>query len=458
MEFSGFLKPDQKNRKTGRKGSMGYSGYEILWLFFAYSFAGWLLETVSAAFRQKRFVNRGLVNAPLCVIYGFTAAAVTVFCGELKGIWLFVGGLILSTLIEWTAGHWIEKAYHERWWDYSKVKGNLDGYICLPMSLLWGLLCVIVIKWGNPLLMDIFSRIPQFLGKVIIWILSVILAADVAATLYILAGRSKRIRQWEGVDSWLTGISSKLGRKIYGLVDRRLRKAYPDTRRKTEKDFAKAKENVFAYGCGFYKILWLFVIGAFLGDLVETVFCRVTAGVWMSRSSVVWGPFSLVWGIAIAAATLLLHKYKDRSDRFIFIAGTFLGGAYEYICSVVLELLFGKVFWDYSKIPFNLGGRVNLLYCFFWGIAAVVWIKGLYPVLSSWIERIPVKVGKILSWVLVVFFCCNIVVSCMALLRSNQRMQGVPAEHTWQKVMDQVYDDASLEKIYPNAIQSEKIK
>ena len=45
----------------------------------------------------------------------------------------------------------------------------------------------------------------------------------------------------------------------------------------------------------------------------------------------------------------------------------FLGGAYEYLCSVFTELVFGKVFWDYSWMPFNLGGRINLLYCFFWG-------------------------------------------------------------------------------------------
>ena len=53
---------------------MGYSGYEWLWLFFAYSFSGWVLETVTAAVRQKRFVNRGLVNGPLCVIYGITGS------------------------------------------------------------------------------------------------------------------------------------------------------------------------------------------------------------------------------------------------------------------------------------------------------------------------------------------------------------------------------------------------
>ena len=64
------------------------------------------------------------------------------------------------------------------------------------------------------------------------------------------------------------------------------------------------------------------------------------------------------------------------------------------------EIMFGKVFWDYSKIPFNLGGRINLLYCFFWGIAAVVWIKGVYPVMSAWIEKIPIRFGKIATWLL----------------------------------------------------------
>ena len=284
--------------------------------------------------------------------------------------------------------------------------------------------------------------------------MSGILLVDVAATLFILSGRSRRIEQWKGVDSWLTGISSNLGRKIYGLADHRIQKAYPDAREKAAES-SKTNTEVFAYGCGFYKIVWLFVTGALLGDITETLFCRVTAGVWMSRSSVVWGPFSLVWGIAIAAATLFLHKYRDRSDHFIFIAGACMGGAYEYVCSVFTELVFGKVFWDYSGIPFNLGGRINLLYCFFWGMAAVVWIKGLYPVLSSWVERIPVKVGKVLSWLLIVFFCCNIAVSSLALIRSDQRARGVPAEHTWQTVMDEKYDDSRLKEIYPNAVETD---
>ena len=147
----------------------------------------------------------------------------------------------------------------------------------------------------------------------------------------------------------------------------------------------------------------------------------------------------------------MLYKYKDRSDGFLFIVGTVLGGAYEYLCSVFTEMIFGTVFWDYSKIPFNLGGRINLLYCFFWGIAAVVWIKHLYPFFSKIIEKLPLSWGKIFTWILILFMSCNIVVSCMALARSAQRKDGIQASDSWQMWVDEHYNDERLERIYPNA-------
>ena len=146
-----------------------------------------------------------------------------------------------------------------------------------------------------------------------------------------------------------------------------------------------------------------------------------------------------------------LYKYKDKGDRFLFLTGTLLGGAYEYFCSVFTELVFGKVFWDYSKIPFNLGGRINLLYCFFWGIAAVVWFKILFPPVEKWIEKIPAVAGKILTWVLLGFMVCNILVSCVALVRYDERGNGVQATNAVQKWADAHYDDAKMKKIYPNA-------
>ena len=162
-------------------------------------------------------------------------------------------------------------------------------------------------------------------------------------------------------------------------------------------------------GCSFYKLVLLFIIGAFLGDITETIFCRITMGRWISRSSVVYGPFSIVWGLGCVLLTMILYQYRNRSDSFIFMMGTLLRRSLRVHLQRVYGIVFGTIFWDYSKIPFNLAGRVNLLYCFFWGIAAVVWMRVLYPRLSDLIEKIPKKPGVIITWLLIVFMAFNII-------------------------------------------------
>ena len=171
----------------------------------------------------------------------------------------------------------------------------------------------------------------------------------------------------------------------------------------------------------------------------------------MSRSSVVYGAFSLVWGFGVAGITVLLYRYRNFEDRYIFLAGTLLGGAYEYICSVFTELVFGTVFWDYSKIPFNLGGRINLLFCFFWGIAAWVWMKLLYPRVSQWIEKIPKKAGVWVTNLVFTFMVVNVLLSGLALGRYSERATGISAENDFAVWIDERFPDERMERIYPSA-------
>ena len=426
-----------------------FSGYELLWLFFVYSFLGWVLETVTVTLKQRKFSNRGLVNGPFCVMYGITAVVISVGLQELTGFWLFWYSMIYATVTEWVGGHLIEKAFKQRWWDYSDVKWNLDGYICLPASALWGVFGYIAVRWGNNLTLKFLSVFPILLSHIVLLVLVALLIVDIAASYLLLLKKGPCLEQCAAANEQLDKVSDRLTLWITNWIERRIQKAYPKVRETQAAE--KTEENVFAQGCGFYKLMLLFVIGAFLGDIVETVFCRITMGYWMSRSSLVWGPFSIVWGLALALVTCFLYKYKDRSESFLFLTGTFLGGAYEYLCSVFTEIFFGKVFWDYSKLPFNLGGRINLLYCFFWGIAAVVWFKKVYPLLSGLIEKIPVRPGKIITWILTVFMCCNMIVSSAALMRYDQRAQGVEAQNQIEKWVDTHFDDARMKRIYPKA-------
>lgn len=211
-------------------------------------------------------------------------------------------------------------------------------------------------------------------------------------------------------------------------------------------------KEVFAKGYNIYKLFWIFLICSFVGALVEIVWCYFVMDKLMSRSSLLYGQFSIIWGLGCVLLTILLHKMEGKRDLYIFIIGAVAGGVYEYMCSVMTEVLFGVRFWDYSKMALNIDGRINLLFCFFWGLIAVIWIQNIYPMLSRQIEKIPVKIGKPLTWILSVFMVLNIAVSGLALMRGYQRQQNIAAHTVVDELLDEHYTDAYLAQRYQNML------
>ena len=412
------------------------------------------METVSEAVRHRRYIDRSLLFSPLCPVYGITAVLLSMGLAELRGnyAFLFLGSALGATVAEWIAGHFLEWVTGTRWWDYSKFRWNLDGYICLYASALWGVLGLILVEWGTPLLLTFFRWVPALPMQIVLCALLLLLAVDLLATGLSLSGLRNRMPRVETVGHRLAVLTLRLGLWIFRRCDAHIRRAHPAAVMGRRRE--KSQVSVFARGTSFYSITLLFAAGSLCGDLVETIFCRIRLGEWMSRSSLVWGPFSVVWGMALAGGTLLMYRYRHYSSSFFFVAGTLLGGLYEYLCSVCSEAILGTVFWDYSAIPFNLGGRINLLYCFFWGFAAVAWFKVFYPPLSRMIERIPRTFGKVLTWCLCLFMVADMAVSSMALVRYNQRLEGIPPRNEVAVYLDEHYDDARMQAVYPKAVHT----
>ena len=436
---------------------MEHSFYQLLWFFLVYSFLGWLMETAAAAARKGRLLNRGFLNAPFSPIYGLSAVLFAIFLPELKSapFFLFLGGMILATALELVTGALLERIFGQKWWDYSQEPWNFNGYICLKYSVLWGLLALFCLFVGDPLLVAFTDWMPESVGRIIAIVVLVLLVIDFAGSGAALLQLNGSLKEPNEVSRRWRAVSNALDNALTRAIQRRMARAYPSLekeRLKQERRKEKARAQVFAQGAGLYKLTWIFVIAAFLGDIFETFFCRFSMGEWMSRSSVLYGPFSIVWGFGAVILTALLYRYRTRSDGFLFLFGTVLGGAYEYGCSVLSELLFGTIFWDYSHIPFNLGGRINLLFCFFWGIATVVWIKVLYPRLSGLIERIPMRTGKVLTWVLVLFMTVNIALSGLAFGRYVERnTMEIPSQGALAEFLDSCYPDDRIEQVYPSA-------
>lgn len=219
-----------------------------------------------------------------------------------------------------------------------------------------------------------------------------------------------------------------------------------DNQKLTEEDKS------FAQGLNFYKIFWVFFIGCILGVVIETLWCLVTRFKLESRSGLIYGPFNLVYGFGAVAITLSLYWLFNKRDLWIFSGGVIVGGAYEYLCSWMQEKIFGTVSWEYSQMAFNLNGRINLLYCFFWGILALIWVKQLYPVMSKWIERIPNRIGAILTWILLGFMIFNTTISGLVVERQTERREGIQATTSLDIYLDKHYPDDVLRRIYPNMI------
>ena len=425
---------------------MNLNFYTLCVIYLVYSFLGWVGETVVATAKGRRFTNRGVASGPFCFVYGTAGVLITIGLNDQRASLaaLFFGSMIYATVVEWLTAKLLERIHHRRWWDYSDKKFNLDGYVCLQYSLLWGLLGMAAVRWGNDLLFRLCAHLPPLLFHAVVWVGMALAVLDQISAMVVVSRYANRHPRLEQLNRELGRGSERLRQKITASVEKRIQRAYPAAAR-PEPTTSAEKQLSLA------DLLWLFVIGAFLGDVVETIFCRITAGVWMSRSSLVWGPFSVVWGLALALSTVLLRNCEDKSDSAIFAFGVFMGGAYEYVCSAVGELLFGVIFWDYSGFKFNIAGRVNLLYCFFWGIAAVVWLRLGYPLVAKGMDLVRRHVKPWMTILLAIFMAVNMSLSGLALARYNSRTDGITPRNQLEVFLDEHFDNARMERVYPNA-------
>lgn len=215
-------------------------------------------------------------------------------------------------------------------------------------------------------------------------------------------------------------------------------------------DLDESRSAHFAKGMNLYKLLLICFIGSFLGVVIELLWCLFKNGYLESRAGLVYGPFNLLYGAGAVTLTVCLYRFRNRGSWISFLGGMLVGSVVEYLCSFGQETLFGSRSWDYSHMPFNINGRICLLYSVFWGVLGVFWIKNIYPRMAKWILKIPNRAGKIITWVLTVFFLFNAVMSCLSMYRWSQRVTGAESSNAFWEWIDQRFPDERMERIYAN--------
>ena len=134
----------------------------FLTYFILYSVVGWILESIYKSVGQKKLINSGFLIGPVCPIYGF-GAIIMILCLEyLKDdpILLFIVAFFVLSIWEYIVGLLLEKVFKTRYWDYSHLKFNIKGRVCLKNSLYWGILGSIFILYIHPMVKTIVIQIP----------------------------------------------------------------------------------------------------------------------------------------------------------------------------------------------------------------------------------------------------------------------------------------------------------
>ena len=162
--------------------------YSYCILFFIFSFLGWVMEVTLTLITDKKFVNRGFLLGPCCPIYGCGCILLNLLLQNYvnNNIVLFILTMFTCSLLEYITSFLMEKIFKLRWWDYSQMRFNINGRICLETMAPFSILGVLAIKYATPFFITNINKLSEKAILIISIILTTLFIIDVIISLIIV--------------------------------------------------------------------------------------------------------------------------------------------------------------------------------------------------------------------------------------------------------------------------------
>lgn len=218
----------------------------------------------------------------------------------------------------------------------------------------------------------------------------------------------------------------------------------------------KVKKSKTIFGFSIWRLIAYFIIYSVLGFVIETAFGAVTKGVVESRKSFLYGPFCAIYGLGAVVMILCLQPFK-KNNNTLFWGGFVVGSVIEYLVSLIGELIFHVIWWDYSDMPLNINGRVCVYFSIFWGLLGIYLVSYINPKIDKLINFIKRKISekalKIIEMITAVFLIVDCLLTAYALKAFYIRMVKLHNINIGNvEMIDKEYD-----KIYGNKKKSDFI-
>lgn len=138
----------------------------MIWYILLYSVVGFGLEVAFARLTHARKRDRKcMLFLPMCPVYGLGAAGILALPPAVQTRpWLLLpAAALITTAAEYLMSLFYERLWHVSFWDYRALPGNLNGRVCLPFSVAWGLLSLPLVFWLQPAVAPLVAALPDLL-------------------------------------------------------------------------------------------------------------------------------------------------------------------------------------------------------------------------------------------------------------------------------------------------------
>ena len=195
---------------------------KIIFYFIIYSFLGWCLESIYKTIIFRKPTNSGFLYGPFCPMYGI-GAIIMIMAGKLSNniLVIFLMGIVIFTVWEYIVAVLLEKLFKTKYWDYSNIKFNFQGRVCLKNSIYWGILAVLLTFVIQPGIEKLTEIIPN----------------DIV-TIFRIMFIDKKIRQIFEIGDTIKAKLAEI-KNTEGVYKENLQKAISDL--KTKQDILKIK-------------------------------------------------------------------------------------------------------------------------------------------------------------------------------------------------------------------------
>jgi len=172
-----------------------------------------------------------------------------------------------------------------------------------------------------------------------------------------------------------------------------------------------------------YLYLWIFTIYAFIGWCTEVIYAAVSTGKFVNRGFLN-GPFCPIYGFGVLIIIWLIAPLKE-NILLMFLGSVLLTSELEWLTGWALEKIFHHKWWDYSDYPFNISGYICLKFSLMWGMACLLVINVIHPLVLDFITLINIDVGEILLSILLTVIAVDVIATIQSVLNLNRQLKQI---------------------------------